>query len=44
VVSFPQVFSPKLCTRISPSPYALQAPPLSLLDFITHKIVGEKYK
>jgi hypothetical protein len=29
VVSFPQVSPPKPCTHISPSPYALHAPPIS---------------
>jgi hypothetical protein len=29
VVSFPQVFPPKSCRRLSPSPYAPHAPPIS---------------
>jgi hypothetical protein len=29
VVSFPQVFPPKLCIQISSLPYVLHAPPIS---------------
>jgi hypothetical protein len=44
VVSFPQLSPPKLCTRLSPPPYVLHAPPhLILLDFITRTILGEEH-
>jgi hypothetical protein len=33
MVSFPQVFPPKPCTRLSSPPYALHAPPISFFSF-----------
>ena len=42
VVSFPQVSTPKPCTRLSFPPYALHSPPIIPLDFITRTILGEE--
>jgi len=45
VVSFVQVSQPKPCTRLSPPPYALHAPPISFFTIlITHTILGEEYR
>jgi hypothetical protein len=41
VVSYPQVFPPKPCIRLSSLPYALQAPTIIHLDFVTRTISGE---
>ena len=35
---------PKLCILLSPPPYALHAPFISLLDFITRTILGEGHR
>jgi hypothetical protein len=42
VVSFPQVFPPKHCIRLSSLAYLLHSTPFSFI-FITRTIVGEQY-
>jgi hypothetical protein len=45
VVTFHQVSPPKPCILHSSHPYALHAPPISiLLDFITRTILGVVYR
>jgi hypothetical protein len=44
VVYFPQVFPSKLCTLLSPPPYALHAPPISFFYYVTRTVVGKQYR